>query len=40
MKEEAANTAENEKARAKMDKELAAAKRIADEQAFTRAIEV
>ena len=34
--EEAANAIENEKNRARMDKELAAAKRIADEQEFTR----
>ena len=39
MKEEAENAAENERNRARMDKELAAAKRIADEQEFTRAIE-
>ena len=31
MKEEAENAAENERNRARMDKELAAAKRIADE---------
>ena len=39
MKEEAENAAENERNRARMDKELAAAKRIADEQEFARAIE-
>lgn len=39
MKEEAENAAENERNRARMDKELAAAKRIADEQEFTRNIE-
>ena len=38
MKEDAANVAENERNRARMDKELAAAKRIADEQEFERAI--
>ena len=38
MKEDAANAAENERNRARMDKELAAAKRIADEQEFERAI--
>ena len=40
QKEEAANAAENERNRARMDKELAAAKRIADEQEFARSIEL
>jgi len=39
MAEDAKNARENEAARAKMDKELAAAKRIAEEQEFARNIE-
>ena len=39
MKEEAANAAENEANRVRMDKELAAAKRIADEQEIVRGLE-
>ena len=39
LKEDNANRAENERARARMDKEMAAAKRIADEQEFARNIE-
>ena len=40
MKEEAANARENEANRARMDKELAAAKRIADEQEVVKAMEL
>ena len=40
QKEEAANRAENERNRARMDKELAAAKRIADEQEMVKAMEL
>lgn len=39
MAEEAANAAENERNRARADKELAAAKRIAEEQEMVRALE-
>mmetsp|Transcript_4189 Transcript_4189/g.5574 ORF Transcript_4189/g.5574 Transcript_4189/m.5574 type:complete len:130 (+) Transcript_4189:473-862(+) len=40
MKEEEANRIENERNRARMDKELAAAKRIADDQELVRAMEL